>query len=386
MRRSLYTAGICAILVLSSSFIILANGYNMEPSNSIYVPGSIADTAIPQDYTVYHYNGSLAVSYGLLIDRSYYHTKTYPSGLNLSVFQKNLDYYDSEDCAHFVSEALIHGGLVALASNPPGDNLTGYLSGFNGSYGIVGVYRLADYLAGYDLPIFPANSTIEGILGYQPIPASYSGSPLASVYYVTNDSMLPSYFLWPGDVVMDGGVGNGHAMLYIGNGTVVQTDPAGEWQYVPGVDSNITFNYLNPYNGKNVSSIYMHIPTFSSVHLVRITAISASKVIGNSSNAGTVTLIGSFPQGVGIGNYTYTWTDNGKLVSTQQVFSFTLHSGINKIEVTSTGSNGTAYSNITLYGNEGTGIFSGYVGYILVVVAALILVAGAAIIWKRRKP
>ena len=30
--------------------------------------------------------------------------------------------------------------------------------------------------------------------------------------------MFPSYFLSPGDVIVDGGAGNGHAMLYIGNG------------------------------------------------------------------------------------------------------------------------------------------------------------------------
>ena len=54
---------------------------------------------------------------------------------------------------------------------------------------VVGVYRLVDFLAGYHLPLFSTNSTVESKLGYQPIPASYSGSPLASIYYVTNDSI-----------------------------------------------------------------------------------------------------------------------------------------------------------------------------------------------------
>ena len=126
-------------------------------------------------YPGYSYNGQDAVNYARPVDQKYYHSSSYPSGDNLTVLQKNLDYYNSEDCAHFVSEALISGGLTALASNPPGDNLTGYDHNyFVGSYGIVGVYRLADYLAGYDLPVFPNNATDEQTIGYQPIPASYS--------------------------------------------------------------------------------------------------------------------------------------------------------------------------------------------------------------------
>ena len=383
MRKLLSAAVICSILVASFTLSSLSDG-SQEFQQVNTQSNNVVVQSVPDNYTLFHYNGSLAVSYGILIDRDYFHTKTYPSGLNLSVSQKNLDYYDSEDCAHFVSEALIHGGLKALASNPPGDNLTDYLGGFNGSYGIVGVYRLADYLAGYDLPVFPANSTVESIIGYQPIPASYSGSPLASVFYVTNDSILPAYLLWPGDVVMDGGVGNGHAMLYIGNGTVVQTDPAGEWQYVPGADSNITFNYLNQYEGKNVSALYIHIPTFNTEHSVRITAISSSKVIGNDSEAGTVTLIASFPQGVGLGNYTYSWTDNGNFVSGNQVFRIHLQSGINRIELKSTGSNGTAYSNITLMGESGF-IIPIFPVLFTLVAAALVASVALVIIIRRRR-
>ncbi len=345
---------------------------------------TFTEASIPVGYDLYNYNGSLAVQYGNLIDSEYFHTEYYPSGENLSVFQKNLDFFNSEDCAHLVSEALIHGGLVALAQNPPGDNLTNYLSGFPGSYGIVGVYRLADYLAGYDLPIFPANSTIESIIGYQPIPASYYGSPHASVFYVTNDSLLPSYFLWPGDVVMDGGAGNGHAMLYIGNGTVVQTDPAGKWQYIPGADANITFNDLNQYNGKNVSAIYLHIPTFHGKHEVRITALSGSSVIPNGTEAGTVTLIGSFPQGIGIGNYSYSWSDNGKLLSNGQTTRIALMPGENHIELEATGSNGTAYANFTLDGSAGFSLFS-FPGVLVIVLPITGVAVAVSLILYRRK-
>ncbi|MFG1460910.1 MAG: hypothetical protein AAE987_05995 [Thermoplasmataceae archaeon] len=376
------------IIVIVTGFSLVTSSFH-ETNSFARDHQSLSDATftnanVPVGYDLYNYNGSIAVQYGVLIDSSYFHKEYYPSGENLSVFQKNLDFFNSEDCAHFVSEALIHGGLFALSLNPPGDNLTNYLSGFPGSYGIVGVYRLADYLAGYDLPIFPVNSTIEGIIGYQPIPASYYGSPHASVFYVTNNSLLPSYFLWPGDVVMDGGVGNGHAMLYIGNGTVVQTDPAGKWQYTPGADANITFNYLNQYNGKNVSAIYIHIPTFHGKREVRITALSGSSVIPNGSEAGTVKLIGSFPQGVGLGNYSYSWSDNGKVLSGNQTTRITLTSGENKIELEATGSNGTAYANFTLEGGEGFSLFS-FPGLLVIVLPVIGIVVAATVLLYRRR-
>ncbi len=300
---------------------------------------------------IYYYNGTKAVNYALMVHDDYLHKPYYPSGINESVMQKNLDYFNSEDCAHFVSEALIAGGLTALANNPPGDNLTHYMSGFPGSYGIVGVYRLADWLAGYDLPIFPANVTEEETIGYQPIPASYEGSPHASIYYVTNYSMLPSYFLYPGDVVMDGGAGNGHAMLYIGNNDVVQTDPAAIWSYSPTVDQNISFYGMLTLNGVNVSAIYVHIPTFSKRE-VRITVLHGSSNITGSLNkvisGENLTLISSFPQGVGGGNYSYKWIVNGKLYKTGQVISFTPSRENYNIEVQATGSNGSISNNITL--------------------------------------
>ncbi len=375
--------------------IIIVSGFSLITSTSgetnLFAhdqqPLAIADLTnanVPIGYDLYNYNGSLAVHYGLLVDSSYFHKEYYPSGANLSIYQKNLDFFNSEDCAHFVSEALIHGGLIALSQNPPGDNLTNYLSGFPGSYGIVGVYRLANYLAGYDLPIFPANSTIEGIIGYQPIPASYNGSPHASVFYVTNDSLLPSYFLWPGDVVIDGGVGNGHSMLYVGNDTVVQTDPAGTWDYVPGADANITFNYLNQYNGENVSAIYIHIPTFRGKHDVRITALSGTSVIPSGSTADTVILIGSFPQGVGLGNYSYSWSDNGKVFSDDQTTKIILNPGENQIELEATGSNGTAYANFTLEGTSGFSLFS-FPGVLIIALPVIgVVVAASAILYRRR--
>lgn len=384
MKGSLYiitAASLALALCLVSTVGIPAQG----ASPLLKLGTSVSPAVVPSGYNFYNYNGSEAVNYGLMIDSKYFHTKYYPSGINLSVVQKNLDYFNSEDCAHFVSEALIYGGLEALASNPPGDNLTDYLSGFNGSYGIVGVYRLADYLAGYDLPVFPENATIESILEYQPIPASYYGSPHASVYYVTNDSMLPSYFLWPGDVVMDGGVGNGHAMLYIGNGTVVQTDPAGEWQYAPGVDLNITFGDLNPYEGMNVSALYVHIPTFHGPKMVRITALSDGKVIKDGSSAARVTLISSFPQGVGLGNYSYSWSYNGKIISTNQTVTLSLASGSNRIQLSTEGSNGTAYENITLYGGSGFSIAKFPDILVVIVPIAAVAVVAAFFYFNRRK-
>ncbi len=356
---------------------------NRSPSNVLY-------SYIP------NYNSSRAIEYALMVHDQYLHKEYYPSGLNYSVMQKNLDYFNSEDCAHFVSEALIAGGLTYLAQNPPGDNLTNYGSGFPGSYGIVGVYRLADWLAGYVLPIISTNSTIEGLIGYQPIPASYLGSPHAAVFYVTNDSILPSYIIWPGDVVMDGGVGDGHAMLYIGNNDVVQTDPADIWSYLPGYDDNIsTTLYLSSpngtlrplnvltLNGENVSSIYLSIPTFpfNSKKEVRITIlqdgvnITGSKINFNKE----ITFVGSFPRGIGFGNYTYEWRINGKLVSTNQVFTTSLSNSSYTVSLSVTGSNGTAYANYTIGSpsklkNSGSNIIMYFVGgAIIIVVASIIL-------------
>jgi len=169
--------------------VIMLAGISIYGNSDTYLSNKNPSTIL---YTYFpNYNSSKAIEYALMFHNEYFHKAYYPSGLNYSIMQKNLDYFNSEDCAHFVSMALIAGGLTYLAQNPPGNNLTNYGSGFPGSYGIVGVYRLADWLAGYVLPIISTNSTIEGLIGYQPIPASYIGSPHAAVYYVTNDSILP---------------------------------------------------------------------------------------------------------------------------------------------------------------------------------------------------
>ena len=69
-------------------------------------------------------------------------------------------------------------------------------------------------------------------------------------------------------------------------------------------------------------------------------------------------MIASFPDGAGFGNYTYQWKDNGVTVSTSQSFNLSMVPGKNGIEVESTGSNGTAYANVTLYnGEQGLSIF-----------------------------
>jgi len=356
--------------------------------------------SIPSGYTAYNYSPKAAISYGMMVHTKYLGSKYYPSGLNLSVLQKNLDYFDSEDCAHFVSEALIAGGLTELAVDAPygpADNLTGYDNGlFVGSYGIVGVYRLVSYLMGYVPSVFSTNATVEHKLGYQPVPASFQGSPHASVYYVLNESMLPSYFLSPGDVIADGGVGAGHIMLYKGNGTVVQTDPAEVWKYQPGFDMNISFYGLDTLNGMNVSAIYIHIPTFHGPKTVNITVLSNGQVLNNSAlinNTSSVYLIGSFPDGVGLGNYSYVWIDNGKIISTQQNFTFKPQNGTNHIELKSTGSNGTAYQNFTLYygsksvSNSPTSVFPGGDTFIIVlsVVIAVAVVGGIVLVLIKRK-
>jgi hypothetical protein len=348
---------------------------------------------IPAGYCLYDYNASAGMSYAMLVHTQYFGKTEYPAAINLSIMQRNLDYYNSEDCSHFVSEALIAGGLKELAIDAPygpADNLTGYDGGkFVGSYGIVGVYRLVSYLAGYVLPIFSTNATAESTLGYQPIPASFQGSPLASVYYVLNESMYPAYYLSPGDVIADGGVGAGHIMYYIGNGTVVQTDPAEEWQYQPGADCNISFYGLDTLHGKNVTALYIHIPTFHGPKTVRITALYNGSVLNNSSTVKTgssVYLIGSFPDGVGLGNYTYTWTDNGKTISNQQNFTYSLQSGTNNIELQSSGSNGTAYQNFTIYNGQKPSTSSiselEIVGIVVVVVAVAAI--GTALVIRRK--
>lgn len=340
---------IVSIMILTVAFSFVNTEVNAQNPNHNNIQD--LNQAI-QSYTP-NYNGTRAVNYAMMVHNDYLHQKQYPSGLNQSVMQKNLDYFNSEDCAHFVSEALIAGGLTYLAHNPPGDNLTNYLGGFPGSYGIVGVYRLADWLAGYDLPIFPANATEESIIGYQPIPASYAGSPHASIFYVTNYSMLPSYFLYPGDVVMDGGAGNGHAMLYIGNGDVVQTDPAAVWQYSPTVDNNITFYGMLSLNGLNVSAIYIHIPTFAN-KAVRITILSGSRnITGDLSSikdGQQITLISSFPNGLGFGNYSYNWYINGNLEKTSEspIFTLNYESSINEISLRVSGSNGVVFKNLSV--------------------------------------
>lgn len=394
------------ILTFSMAFLAIDGGINYSLPSQVTPSVALSEATLPSNYSFYHYIPANAVNYGLLVDSSYYHQKYYPSGINGTQMQKNLDYFsNSEDCAHFVSEALIAGGLTSLASNPPGDNLQGYDNGqFVGSYGIVGVYRLVDYLAGYVLPVFSTNATVEQTLQYQPVPASYQGSPLASVYYVTNDSMYPSYFLSPGDMIADGGVGAGHAMLYIGGGTVVQTDPAGKWQYAPGPllgDMNISFYGMDTLNNQNVSSLYIHMPTFSSQHSVRITVLSNGAPLKDSStfslteipSGHSVTLIGSFPDGVGIGNYTYTWYDNGKLVSNDQVLNFSPYSGANDLELVSSGSNGSASTYFTFYSgsvpagtyvlfHSGTNFITVYITYAAIIAA---VVGGSSIYAVRRR-
>lgn len=389
--RNTTLAILIACIVVSASFLAgtsfalpLANG----SKSSDLIIHTVAQKSSPTATSVLDYSPTAAVNYAWLVNTLFFHTAYYPSGLNNNTMQKNLDHFNSEDCAHFVSEALIAGGLTILAQNPPGDNLTTYDNGlFVGSYGIVGAYRLADYLAGYDLPVFPVNATVENTLGYQPLPASYAGSPRTAVYYLENYSLMPSYYLSPGDVIIDGGAGSGHAMIYVGGGKVVQTDPAASWTYQPGVDWNISFYGLATLDGQNVTALYMHMPTFSGNRIVNITALSGSGVLNQGtarlSSGKSVYLIGSFPRGVGYGKYSFTWLDNGALISRQQNFSFTPHAGVNHIELYSNGSQGSAVSNYTIT----TGPHSNYSGIDMLV--AGVIVAGAAsvslVLYARRR-
>ena len=337
-----------------------------------------------------NYDPQAAVAYAWLIHTKYFHLNQYPSGLNLSVLQENLDHYSSEDCAHFVSQALIAGGLKALAYNP-----APYAS-FNKSYGLVNVYMLSIWLAGYNLSIFPLPGTSaydklhsEGV--YWRPPPTFNGTPYASVYYVTNESILPSYLLSPGDVVVDGGVGDGHVALYVGGGNVLQTDPANYWTYQPGLDQNISNGGMMTDNGYNVSAMYIHLPTFSGPKLVNITALYDGIPLKNSSSIkadSSVCVIGSFPSGVGRGNYTFKWTDNGKVMTTQQNFTFKPKNGQNNIELESTGSNGTAYQNFTLYSkppkSDGFGSLV-VIGSIMAVVIVAVAVLAVKMSRKNRR-
>lgn len=344
--------------------------------------------AVPSYYNFFNYSPKAAISYAMMVHSKYFDSSYYPSGLNFSILQKNLDHFGSEDCAHFISEILIAAGLTELAVNAPngpGDNLTTYDNGlFVGSYGIVGVYRLVSYLLGYVPSVFSTNASVEAKLGYQPIPASFQGSPLATPYYVLNESMLPSYFLSPGDIIADGGVGAGHIMLYIGNGTVVQTDPAEEWDYAPGFDLNISFYGLDTLNGHNVSAIYIHMPTFHGPKTVNITVLSNGTIVHSDTlinGSQNVYIIGSFPDGVGLGNYSYEWIDNGKIVSFQQNFTFKPQYGKNNLELKSSGSNGTAYRNFTFYyGSKVVNITSPSFGKMSVTEIAIIISSVVAVV------
>ena len=366
------------VVTVSTGGTHTGSGFHSTSSGFSEIPLSTTSSS--------YYNRTAAVDYGMLIFKNYAHTKYYPAGINESLMQKNLDQFGSEDCAHFVSESLIAGGFTVLANNPPGDNLTTYQSGFPGSYGIVGVYRLADWLAGYDLPVFPANYTDEQAIGYEPIPASYAGTPNASVFYVFNYSMFPSYFLSPGDVIVDGGAGNGHAMLYIGNGEVVQTDPHGMWNYSPAVDSNISFYGMLTYLGKNVTSLYIHIPTFVNPS-IRISVLSNYQNITNNltkvKSGEKLTFIGSFPNGVGQGNYSYKWLVDGKQMSIGQFFNYTPDSGNYKIEVVATGSTGSVEETVTFSVGSTLGSIASTILYIAI--GSTLVFAAVVTLYSRRK-
>jgi hypothetical protein len=373
------------VILVVSLFLVLTISA-ADPSGTATAHSTIngMSQSVPSTPTSSYYNGTKAVNYGLMVHNDYLHTKYYPSGLNQSIMQKNMDYFSSEDCAHFVSEALIAGGLTELANNPPGDNLTNYQSGYPGSYGIVGVYRFADWLAGYDLPVFPDNATQMQTVGYQPIPASYAGTPQATIFYVMNYSMFPSYFLSPGDVIIDGGAGGGHAMLYMGAGEVVQTDPAAIWNYTPAADNNISFYGMLTYFGKNVSALYIHIPTFTNKS-VRITVLHQNQnitgQISKIKSGEKLTFIGSYPNGVGQGNYSYEWTVNGKKMAESQFFNFTPGSGTYNVEMVVTGS--TASVNTSLSFSTGGGIGTGIIPVFIVVI--IVIAAASALIFLRKR-
>jgi hypothetical protein len=119
---------------------------------------------------------------------------------------------------------------------------------------------------------------------------------------------MHAYHLSSEDVIADRGVSDEHMMSYAGNGTVVQIDPAEIWQYKSGTNCNISFYGLDTLNGSNVKAPYIHMPTFHGAETVRTTVLCNGTVLNNFAllKAGSgVFLIGSFPDGVVLGNYPY---------------------------------------------------------------------------------
>ena len=51
----------------------------------------------------------------MMVHTKYFKQSQYSAGTNLSVMQKNLDYYNSEDCSHFVSETPTTVEMTELA-------------------------------------------------------------------------------------------------------------------------------------------------------------------------------------------------------------------------------------------------------------------------------
>lgn len=127
-----------------------------------------------------------------------------------------------------------------------------------------------------------------------------------------------------------------------------------EWIYSSGVDDNISVDGMLTLNGSNVSAIYIHIPVFTGRKYVHITALLDSVPLQGTAakvpDGSMILLLASFPDGVGIGNYSYKWYDNGNLISSSFVpaLAFSPLPGRNSLTVVSQGSNGTAISNHTI--------------------------------------
>ncbi|MEM0159979.1 MAG: hypothetical protein QW752_05825 [Thermoplasmata archaeon] len=119
---------VCLVVLITFLFFVAASISEMDYAPGFHTsnigtsenPFSATTLSYYNWTTPVNYNQTAAVNYGMLIFKDYAHTRYYPSGINESITQKNLDAFGSEDCAHFVSEALIAGEFAVLANIPQG--------------------------------------------------------------------------------------------------------------------------------------------------------------------------------------------------------------------------------------------------------------------------
>ena len=136
----------------------------------------------------------------------------------------------------------------------------------------------------------------------------------------------------------------------------------------------------------NVTSLYIHIPTFVNPS-VRISVLSNYQNITNNltkvKSGEKLTFIGSFPNGVGQGNYSYKWLVDGKQMSIGQFFNYTPDSGNYKIEVVATGSTGSVEETVTFSVGSTLGSIASTILYIAI--GSTLVFAAVVTLYSRRK-